>query len=61
MDVAQLDVNWAYPRFFFYDGAKEPKIKEPLAPVQNWKADDYVTRSQFRDFFYLAKRAVKPE
>lgn len=55
-EVAQLDVNWAYPRFFFYDGAADPRIQSPLAPVQNWKADEYVRRAEFRDFFYLVTK-----
>lgn len=55
-EVAQLDVNWAYPRFFFFDGAAEPRISTPLAPVQNWKPDEYVRRAEFRDFFYLVAK-----
>ncbi len=59
-DVAQLDVNWAYPRFFFTDGAAEPRLREPLATTKNWKPEDYVSKAQFRDFFYLVKRPATP-
>lgn len=61
-DAAQLDVNFAYPRFFFFDGNQgaPPKITKPLAPLQNWKHDEYVTRAEFRDFFYLARKPPKP-
>lgn len=58
-DVAQLDVNWSYPRFFFYDGGKDPRITQPLAPVQNWKPDEYVVRPAYRDFFYLTRKKDK--
>jgi hypothetical protein len=58
-DVAQLDVNFAYPRFFFYDGAqdKPPKVTEPLASVHGWRKDEYVTQAAYRDFFYLRRKA----
>jgi hypothetical protein len=61
-DAAQLDVNFAYPRFFFFDGNQgaPPKITKPLAPLQNWKNDEYVTRAEFRDFFYLARKPPAP-
>ena len=61
-DAAQLDVNFAYPRFFFFDGnqAAPPKITKPLAPLQNWKHDEYVTRPEFRDFFYLRRKTKAP-
>ncbi|MCU0656636.1 MAG: phosphodiester glycosidase family protein [Polyangiaceae bacterium] len=61
-DAAQLDVNFAYPRFFFFDGnqASPPRITQPLAPLQNWKNDEYVTRPELRDFFYLARKTKAP-
>lgn len=56
-DVAQLDVNWTYPRFFLFDGGEVPRIAEqPLAPAQDWKIEDYVTRSIHRDFFYIKRK-----
>lgn len=56
-DVAQLDVNWAYPRFFLFDGAATPRIQQLLAPVQNWKPDEYVSRPEYRDFFFLRRKS----
>lgn len=57
-EAAQLDVNFAYPRFFFFDGNQTaaPKITQPLAPLQNWKNDEYASRAHFRDFFYLTRK-----
>lgn len=56
--VAQLDVNFSYPRFMIFDGATEgpPKVKAPLAPTPNWKPEEYSTVSTHRDFFYLTRR-----
>ena len=56
--VAQLDVNFSYPRFMIYDGAIDapPKVRAPLAPTPNWKPEEYVTVPTHRDFFYLLRR-----
>jgi hypothetical protein len=61
-DAAQLDVNFAYPRFFFFDGNQTapPRITQPLAPLPNWKPDEYVTKAEFRDFFYLTRKPPAP-
>lgn len=61
-DVAQLDVNHSYPRFFFYDGAADapPKVTHTLAPTNDWRPDEYVGRRAWRDFFYLTKRSEPP-
>ncbi len=61
-DVAQLDVNHSYPRFFFYDGAPEgpPKVRGTLVPINDWRPDEYVGRRSWRDFFYLTKRSEGP-
>lgn len=61
-DAAQLDVNFAYPRFFFFNGNQSgpPRITQPLAPLQNWKPDEYVTKPEFRDFFYLTRKTKAP-
>ncbi|RYE91369.1 MAG: hypothetical protein EOO75_08875 [Myxococcales bacterium] len=57
-EAAQLDVNFAYPRFFFFDGNQSapPRVREPLAPLQNWKPEEYVTKPQLRDFFYVTRK-----
>ncbi|MFO0660519.1 MAG: hypothetical protein U0165_11900 [Polyangiaceae bacterium] len=58
VNVAQLDVNHIYPRFFLYDGATSgpPMITAPLAPVPMFKKDEYTVASEFRDFFYLRRK-----
>jgi hypothetical protein len=59
-NVAQLDVNFSYPRFMIFDGAKDgpPKVAAPLAPTPNWKPEEYVTTPTHRDFFYLVRRTT---
>lgn len=58
VNVAQLDVNHIYPRFFLYDGATSgpPMITAPLAPVPMFKKDEYTVAPEFRDFFYLRRK-----
>jgi hypothetical protein len=59
-DVAELDVNWAFPRFLTYARASEgaaPTVKESLIPGTTFKPGEYVSVSWYRDFFYLTKNA----
>lgn len=58
-DVAQLDVNWSYPKFVTVepvDGdAKNPVVKAIVKGFE-YKEDDYVRRPNPRDFFYLTRK-----
>jgi hypothetical protein len=55
-DVAELDVNAAFPRFLTYSHAKEhPTVKESLIPAL-YKPGEYATLSWYRDFFYLTRK-----
>jgi hypothetical protein len=57
-DVAELDVNWAFPRFLTYAHATPtaaPTVKESLIPA-SYKPGEYVSISWYRDFFYLTKK-----
>ncbi|MEM9695731.1 MAG: hypothetical protein AAGA56_24525 [Myxococcota bacterium] len=58
--VAQLDVNFSFPKFLLYDwaNAENTALKAiPLTERFEYEPDQYVgTRSQ-RDFFYLTRRA----
>ncbi len=56
--AAQLDVNFSYPRFLFYEhpGAGGPPLaKQSIIPNIDFTSDQYVTRPSIRDFFYLAR------
>jgi hypothetical protein len=54
--VAQLDVNFSFPKFVLYERKEEGLAAVPLTENFEYEADQYVgTRSQ-RDFFYLVRR-----
>jgi hypothetical protein len=56
--VAQLDVNWSYPKFVLFeprpeDGGLEPK---PLASGFELSPGEYLKKRSMRDFFYLVEK-----
>jgi hypothetical protein len=57
-DVAELDVNWAYPRFLIYAGAagEAPRVSETLIKSYGWVPESYVDRAEWRDFFYVTRK-----
>lgn len=57
IDVAQLDVNWSYPKFLVYGSGNERGVAA-TAVMEGFEytAGDYVTKSSLRDFFYLTRR-----
>lgn len=56
--AAQLDVNYAYPRFLVYERANGeiPKAKSAIIPDIKFRAAEYVGEPALRDFFYLTRR-----
>lgn len=59
--VAQLDVNWSYPKFLLY----EPGEGGALAPVAlasgfEFSEDEYIRKRSLRDFFYLTRKTPAP-
>lgn len=57
VDVAQLDVNWSYPKFVLFEpGDAGPERQAvPLAKGFEFTADEYIRRRAFRDFFYVVR------
>lgn len=56
-DVAELDVNWTFPRFLMYGhSGATPVVSAPLIAVAPYKPGEYVTSSWHRDFFYIARK-----
>jgi hypothetical protein len=54
-DAAELDVNWAFPRFLTYEHKGEiPTVKESLIQA-SFKPTEYVGISWYRDFFYVTR------
>jgi len=60
--VAQLDVNFSFPKFLTYK-YKQPGSKElvavPLTKNFEFHEQQYVGRRSHRDFFYLVRKAKK--
>jgi hypothetical protein len=56
--VAQLDVNFSYPKFVMIGpksaGSDDVELK-PLVNTFQFKPDDYVKRPYTRDFFYMTR------
>ena len=59
IDVAQLDVNWSYTRFYLFEHppGKPPRIRETPIPKLKFNPKRYITKKSYRDFFYLSMRA----
>lgn len=57
-DVAQLDVNWSYPKFVLFEpGDAGPERKAvPLAQGFEFSEDEYIRKRSYRDFFYLMRK-----
>ncbi len=58
VDVAQLDVNWSYPKYVtFPRGPDGRRVATSLFKGFKVGPDDYLRVSAPRDFFYLARKS----
>lgn len=57
-DVAQMDVNWSYPKFLIF-GRDDLGQLHAASPFEGFvfHDDEYVRRPAPRDFFYLVRRS----
>jgi hypothetical protein len=57
-DVAQLDVNWSYPKFVTFEPIGHTNVLHPvpLAPGFEYSDDEYLRKKEKRDFFYVLRR-----
>lgn len=67
-DVAQLDVNWSFPKFVTVEpkeGDAENPVVSAIIKGFEYKEEDYVRNAMLRDFFYLTRKpapdAVPPQ
>ena len=62
VDVAQLDVNWSYPKFLLYRQDEKGDLVAQ-APVDGFEFNpgEYVSKSAYRDFFYLTRKTSEPQ
>jgi hypothetical protein len=56
-DVAQLDINWSYPRFVLFEQTARG-TKEGFGLFEGFMFDksEYLTRPSTRDFFYVLRK-----
>jgi len=59
VDVAQLDVNWSYPKFVLFEPKEPngPRKAVALASGFEFSEDEYIRKRSRRDFFYLLRKA----
>ncbi len=57
--IAQMDVNWSYPKFVTYEPDNEAILK-PVALAKGFEFSDklYLRERSMRDFFYLKRKAM---
>jgi hypothetical protein len=56
-DVAQLDVNFSFPRFLLYrDGEGESLTAVGAVRGLLYQPNEYLGRASTRDFFYVTAR-----
>jgi hypothetical protein len=57
-DVAQLDVNWSYPKFVLFEPKTPggPRKAVALADGFEFSEDEYIRKKARRDFFYLMRK-----
>src|SRR5690606_971917 len=60
--VAQMDVNWSYPKFVLYEpkGKAGKLIATALVEGFEFSDDEYIRSRSMRDFFYLTRKS-EPE
>jgi hypothetical protein len=58
--VAQLDVNWSYPKFLLYEPEYEdgPRKAVALAKGFEFDKDEFIRKRSMRDFFYLTRKSA---
>jgi hypothetical protein len=59
--VAQLDVNFSFPRFLVYEEAGETGNLKAIGAVKGllYTPDEYLGHSSSRDFFYVTARTAR--
>ncbi|HYP78482.1 MAG TPA: hypothetical protein VER12_21065 [Polyangiaceae bacterium] len=57
-DIAQLDVNWSYPKFVTFEPIGHTHVLHPvpLAPGFEFSDDEYLRKKEKRDFFYMLRK-----
>jgi hypothetical protein len=58
VDIAQLDVNWSYPKFVLFEPKEPggPRKAVALASGFEFSEDEYIRKKSRRDFFYMVRK-----
>jgi hypothetical protein len=58
VDIAQMDVNWSYPKFVLFEpkGGGAERKAVALAEGFEFHEDEYIRKANKRDFFYLLRK-----
>jgi hypothetical protein len=61
--VAQLDVNWSYPKFLLYEPGEGGPERKAVALAKGFEFDEneYIRKRSLRDFFYLTRKSKKQD
>lgn len=54
--VAQLDVNWSYPKFVLYEPKDGKLVAVALAEGFEFSEDIFIRERSMRDFFYVTRK-----
>jgi hypothetical protein len=58
VDIAQLDVNWSYPKFVLFEPKTPGGERKAVALADGFEfsEDEYIRKKNRRDFFYLVRK-----
>lgn len=59
--VAQLDVNFSYPKFVLFESAQAGGKRQAVALAEGFEfsLDEFIRKSSPRDFFYITPRSLR--
>jgi hypothetical protein len=58
VDIAQMDVNWSYPKFVLFEARGESPERKAVALASGFEfsEDEYIRKKARRDFFYVVRK-----
>ncbi|HWA73461.1 MAG TPA: hypothetical protein VG937_14045 [Polyangiaceae bacterium] len=58
VDIAQMDVNWSYPKFVLFEPRDGSPVRKAVALASGFEfsEDEYIRKKARRDFFYLVRK-----
>jgi len=60
LTVAQLDVNFSYPKFVLFERSEPGQKRQAVALADGFEfsPDEYIRKKSLRDFFYLMPKGL---